>query len=113
MTAPDAPQTDRLPEEKPASRWPPHSVLIVGAFVFMAVALAYVWCHIHMTTLEYRVAEAFNQKEKLLEEQRRLKLELATLKAPRRIEAIARDRLRMTAPALEQVVMLKTGEGTP
>ena len=86
MTAPDAPQTDRLPEEKPASRWPPHSVLIVGAFVFMAVALAYVWCHIHMTTLEYRVAEAFNQKEKLLEEQRRLKLGCHP-EAPRRIGA--------------------------
>lgn len=114
MNAPETQQPgSRPPEGKPAFHWPPYSVLIVGVFVFMSVALAYVWSHIHMTTLEYRVAEALNRKERLLEEQRRLKLELATLKSPRRIEAIARERLGMTAPALDQVITLKDEATTP
>ena len=113
MNAPDVTKPDQPPEGMPPSRLPPYSVLIFGAFVLMAVAVMYVWSHIHMTALEYQVAAELNRKEMILEEQRRLKVELATLKAPHRIEAIARDKLKMTAPTLNQVVTLKTQGQTP
>ncbi|MBE0558537.1 MAG: cell division protein FtsL, partial [Proteobacteria bacterium] len=65
------------------------------------------WSHIHMTELEYQVARELSSREQLTEEQAKLKLELATLKSPRRIEAIAREKLQMTYPEREQVILLR------
>jgi cell division protein FtsL len=73
----------------------------------MAVALLYVWSHIHMTELEYQVARELSSREQITEEQTKLKIELATLKSPQRIETIAREKLQMTYPEREQVIMLK------
>jgi len=84
-----------------------YSTFIFVAVILMAVALIYVWSHIQMTELEYQVAEEISMREHLLEEQRRLKVEYATLKSPQRIEAIARDKLQMSYPETEQVVLLK------
>ena len=73
----------------------------------MAVALIYVWSHIHMTELEYQVAREMSSRERLTEEQAKLKVELATLKSPQRIETIAQEKLQMTYPGREQVILLK------
>ena len=75
--------------------------------ILMAVALLYVWCHIHMTELEYQIARELSTREQLLEQQAKLKVELATLKSPQRIETIAREKLQMTYPEREQVISLK------
>jgi len=77
------------------------------ATVLMAVALLYVGSHIHMTELEYQIARELNSREQLTEEQAKLKLELATMKSPQRIETIAREKLQMTHPEREQVILLK------
>jgi cell division protein FtsL len=84
-----------------------YSTLIVISFVLMILALLYVWSHIHMTQLEYKVAAELGKKDDLLEEQRKLKLEYATLKSPRRIEAIAKNTLQMSYPDREQVIFIK------
>jgi cell division protein FtsL len=84
-----------------------YSTWIFIASVLMAVALIYVWSHIHMTELEYQVAREMSNKEQLIEEQAKLKLELATLKSPRRIETLAQEKLQMTYPQREQVILLK------
>lgn len=84
-----------------------YSVWIFVTSVIMAVALIYVWSHIHMTELEYQIARELSTREQLVEEQKRLKIELATLKAPQRIESIAREKLQMTYPEREQVILLK------
>ena len=84
-----------------------YPTFIVVALVLMFVALIYVGSHIRMTKLEYDIAAALNAKGNLLEEQKRLKLELAMLKAPQRIEDIARNKLQMSYPAAEQVIILK------
>jgi len=94
------------PEEK-TSKGLRYSPLMIGAFILMGVALLYVWSHLRMTDLEYKVAEEMNRKEQLLEEQRQLKVEVATLKAPNRIESIVREKLQMTYPQREQVIHLE------
>jgi cell division protein FtsL len=60
-----------------------------------------------MTELEYQVAEELSIKERLIEEQKRLKLEYATLKSPKRIAAIAKNQLQMDYPEENQVILLK------
>jgi cell division protein FtsL len=84
-----------------------YSTWIFIASVLMAVALLYVWSHIHMTELEYQVARELSSEEQIREERTKLKVELATLKSPRRIETIAREKLEMTYPERAQVIMLK------
>lgn len=83
------------------------STMIFVALVLMAVALLYVWSHVNMTKLEYQVAEEIGIKERLLEEQKKLKVEIATLKAPQRIEVIARNKLQMSYPERDQVILIK------
>ena len=83
-----------------------YSPFIFVTLVLMAVALVYVWSHIRMTELEYMVAEEMSIKENLSEEQRKLNVEIATLKSPQRIEALAKNKLQMSYPAREQVIIL-------
>jgi cell division protein FtsL len=84
-----------------------YSTYILVAFALMTVALIYVWSHVHMTELEYRVAREISIKEKLLDDQRKLKVEQATLKSPQRVEAIAKEKLGMSYPDRDQVIILK------
>jgi cell division protein FtsL len=84
-----------------------YSTWIFIASVLMTVALLYVWSHIHMTELEYQIAQELSSREQIMEEQTKLKVELATLRSPQRIETIARERLQMTYPDRTQVIVLK------
>ncbi|MCX6730193.1 MAG: cell division protein FtsL [Candidatus Portnoybacteria bacterium] len=84
-----------------------YSTFIIVAMVLMFVALIYVGSHTRMTELEYNVAAEISAKEKMLEEQKRLKLEYAMLKSPQRIESIARSKLQMSYPESDQIVVLK------
>jgi len=74
----------------------------------MLLSLFYVWPHIRMTELEYQVAEEMGNRQRLLEEREKLKIEYATLKSPQRIENLAREKLQMTYPERDQLVNLKS-----
>ena len=84
-----------------------YSTWIFIATILMMVLLIYVWSHIHMTELEYQIARELSSREQFTEEQAKLKVELATLRSPQRIETIAREKLQMTYPGREQVILLK------
>lgn len=87
-----------------------YSPYLLVVFVLMAVAIIYVWSHLQMTQLEYKVAEAMNRKEQLLDEQKKLRLEVATLKSPQRIEAIVKEQLQMSYPEAKQVITVRWPE---
>jgi cell division protein FtsL len=82
--------------------------LLMVICAVMLISLFYVWPHIRMTELEYQIAEEVGNKQRLLEEREKLKIELATLKSPQRIEVIAREKLQMTYPERDQLVNLKS-----
>ena len=76
-----------------------HSSTIFIIFIDVAFLLLMGYgAHPHMTMLEDSMAKEIQIKERLLEEQKRLKVEIATLESPQRIEAIAKDRLQMYYP---------------
>jgi len=79
---------------------------LFSSAILMAVALLYVWSHIYMTELEYQVARELSIQQELVVERDKLKMELATLRAPGRIEAIALGKLQMTYPEREQVIVI-------
>jgi cell division protein FtsL len=84
-----------------------YSIYIVAALALMSVLLCYVASHLQMTKLEYQIAEESSRKERLIDEQKKLKVEIATLKSPQRIAAIAMEKLQMTHPDKDQVITIK------
>jgi len=83
------------------------SSFILAVCVLVAAALLYVWSHLKNTQLKYQMAEEISIRDSLQEESRKLKVEIATLKSPKRIEAIAREKLNMSYPEREQVILIK------
>ncbi|HOF04971.1 MAG TPA: cell division protein FtsL [Syntrophales bacterium] len=96
-----------LPQVQKTTGEVKYSLYIVAALLLMTVLLGYVASHLQMTKLEYQIAEEMSRKEKLLEEQKKLKLEIATLKAPQRIAAIAAEKLQMRPPDKDQIILIK------
>ncbi len=84
-----------------------YSTFIIVAIVLMIVFLFYIGLHTRMTEIGYNVNAEMSVKEKMLEEQKRLKLEYAMLKSPQRIENIARTKLQMSYPERDQIIVLK------
>ena len=82
------------------------SHVTVGVMLLMAVALVYVWFQVNITKMNYEIARQIQIQERLIEEQRQLKVEIEVLESPRRIESIAKESLKMRYPASNQVVLL-------
>src|SRR3954462_8819697 len=73
----------------------------------VAVALLHVWLRLQVVHMGYALATATKLQRQLEQENRELKVELATLTSPQRLEAMARSRLGMAEPQRGQVVILR------
>lgn len=77
---------------------------ILFLVAFMAIlSLFYIWSRVQIVQYGYEINELKVRQHQLIEENKRLKVETATLKSPNRIEKIARERLKMRAPLPEQI----------
>jgi cell division protein FtsL len=72
----------------------------------VAMALLHVWLRLQVVHLGYVLSTRSKLENQLEQENRELKVELATLTSPARLEAMARARLGMVEPARAQVVVL-------
>jgi cell division protein FtsL len=82
-------------------------VVLVGALVFIGCSLFYVWSHHQIISLGYETSEAAREEQALLQENNRLRLELASLKAPGRIERVAQQELGLVPPQKEQLIIVR------
>ncbi len=73
---------------------------------FLVELLFYTWCRVQYTRVGYEISDGMNQQQRLLTLQQNLKIELARLKSPDRIESIARRKLHLTTPTPEQVMVI-------
>jgi cell division protein FtsL len=80
-------------------------VVVTGLFLAAAV-LAYGWQHFEMIRNGYRIEEQRREREYLIQIQRQLSLEKASLASPDRIETIATGELGMVAPSESQIVVI-------
>jgi cell division protein FtsL len=92
-------------ERRPAVLGPAYLALL--ALIVVAVTSAFLY-HLHVrfegVRLGYETSRARAVHTRLLLERRELRLELASLKAPDRVEAEARERLEMQVPDHERIV---------
>jgi cell division protein FtsL len=81
------------------------SVGMVGLFV--AALLFSAWQHFELLQHGYRIEEM--QREKGAEEEltRRLRLEIETLRSPRRIETLATGQLHLVAPERAEAIVIE------
>ena len=81
-------------------------VTIIMLFFFMGSGIGYVWSNFEKTQIGYDLSLLKKQEMKLSEINRKLRLELATLKSPRHLEPLATMNLGLRQPTPEQIIML-------
>jgi cell division protein FtsL len=80
---------------------------LVVAAGFIGCSLFYVWSHHQIISLGYEISQASGEEQQLLEENKKLRLELAALKAPSRIERMAQQKLGFVTPQKEQLIIVR------
>jgi cell division protein FtsL len=78
----------------------------IGVFL-VAVMLFSAWQHFELLRHGYQIE--FMQRERATEEEvnRQLRLEIETLRAPRRIEKIATEQLHLVTPSRDQAIVIE------
>jgi cell division protein FtsL len=81
--------------------------MIFMGVILMLSCFMFVWTRICVLDTGYKISEAIKTKGKYLQENRKLKIERASLASPSRIEKVAKNKLGMINPKNNQVVILK------
>ena len=80
----------------------------MGIAGFLVLALLFsAWQHFEILRHGYQTEELQRQRAAEEEVSRRLRLELETLKSPKRIEALATGRLHLVAPTRDEAIVLE------
>ncbi len=89
-------------------RDPLHILRLLLVFsLLLVLSISYLWVRLATVEVGYQISEANRQRYRLLEENRRLKMEVANLKSPGRIERIGREELGLHHPRGEEIVRVK------
>ena len=81
--------------------------LMVCMIMFTIVSVFHVWSRCKLIDLNLQISETSSLLKETEQEQKRLNLEVASLRTPARIEAIAKNELGMAMPTEQQVVLVK------
>jgi cell division protein FtsL len=97
-----------LPRKGNRFRLTPRQVpLIIGLLIaFMGSGIGYVWSNHEKTQIGYDIAQLKKEEMRLLETNRKLRLEMAFLKSPANLEAHAVKRFGLRQPTPDQIVVL-------
>ncbi|ACH37513.1 MULTISPECIES: cell division protein FtsL [Citrifermentans] len=81
---------------------------LTGVMVLLTlVSIFHVWSRVELIDMNLKIGEASRQLKEQQQENKRLRVEVASLKAPARIEALAKGELGMALPSDQQVVLVK------
>jgi cell division protein FtsL len=100
--------TEKDPQKKNERR-PLHLFFFFGLLllIFVGGSLFYVWTRIQVIHLGYEISSALKEGKSLAEANKRMRLEVATLKSYARIEKIAVEELKMAKPKPDQVIVIR------
>ncbi len=90
-----------------SQRWDLFPYLIVVTVLLMLVSLFHVWSRVKVVDLNLEITEKSRILKQSQQEKNRLRLEVASLKNPARIELVAKGDLGMALPADQQVIVVK------
>jgi cell division protein FtsL len=101
-----AKKTEQAHRASRRQRWPQVLIFAVAALCLVGVTLLHVWLRLQVVHMGYLLSTTSKLQNQLEQENRELKVELATLTSPDRLEAMARKRLGLVPPEKGQVVIL-------
>ncbi|HEY3307703.1 MAG TPA: cell division protein FtsL [Desulfuromonadaceae bacterium] len=81
--------------------------LMICMILFTVVSVFHVWSRCNLIAINLLISEAGHQLKEAEQEQKRLKLEVTSLKNPARIEMLAKGELGMALPTEQQVILVK------
>jgi cell division protein FtsL len=81
--------------------------LILFLVFLIGGSLFYVWSRIQVIQMGYEISNALKEERALVEANKRIRLEIATLKSYTRIEKIAVEELGMGKPKPDQVIVIR------
>jgi len=102
--------TDKVSKRRKKAIGIKSNLLLLYTFLLLFLiggSLFYVWSRIQVIQLGYEISNALKVERTLTEENKKLRLEIATLKSYARIEKIAVEELRMAKPKPEQVIVIR------
>lgn len=88
------------------------SLLVLVAVLVVGLVL-YAWPHLQIRQTGMATERLNREKERLIEQGRKLRLEKAALENLRRVESIATKELGMATPAPERVIVVERPESPP
>lgn len=94
-------------EKEISLRWDLLPYLMVVLLLLTGVSLFHVWSRIRVIEYGLQITESGRLLKDAQQENSRLRLEVASLKTPARIEGLARDELGMALPTDQQVVAIR------
>jgi cell division protein FtsL len=78
----------------------------VGVFLVLALLFS-AWQHFELLRHGYQVEEIKRQRAAEEETTRRLRLEIETLRSPKRIEALATEQLHLVTPSRDEAIVIE------
>ena len=81
------------------------SVGVAGFLVLVVLFSA--WQHFELLRHGYQIEQLQRERAGEEETNRRLRLEIETLKSPKRIEALATDQLHLVAPSRDEAIVIE------
>jgi len=83
-------------------------LLFTLPMLFLIVSsLFFVWSRIQVIQLGYEISNALKERRALVETNKKLRIEIATLKSYARIERLATEELGMSKPRPDQVIVIR------
>jgi len=80
----------------------------VGVAAFLVLVLLFsAWQHFELLRHGYQIEEMKRQRAAEEETGRRLRLEVDTLKSPKRIETVATEQLHLVTPSLDDAIVIE------
>ncbi len=93
--------------KKQRVRMTPKQVLMLTVIFLLLLGsgISHVWSNFEVTQKGYKISSLKREKMRLMDINRKLKLELAILKSPNHLEKLAK-KLGLRQPAPEQIILL-------
>lgn len=88
-------------------RWSSFPYLTAVMAMVTVVSIFHVWSRVEVIDMNLQIVDTNSLYKEQQQENKRLKLEVASLKTPARIESLAKGELGMTIPTEQQVVVVK------
>ena len=90
-----------------SKKWEIFPHLVTVMVLLTLVSIFHVWSRVMLVEMNLQMTNIGNQLKNEQQEQNRLKLEVASMRTPVRIESLAKGELGMALPTEQQVVIVK------